>query len=183
MRRILNLLGITIALILLVLTSCSTEKKLQKAINKHGQKESVGYIVNKYPEYFTSFSTVDTVTIKDTVLIPTSELDTLFIIDEQDGTYVAENEALKLEVIKLNDKLKVKGTVKPKTITIEKEVPVIVNKPCPDSFLQKDTIQALTLKLSNNKVKLKNYLIIIIILIITNLIGWYLVYRKRQGIL
>ena len=145
--RILTVLGI---FALLALTSCNTEKRLARAINKHGQKESVTYVVKEYPEYFKDFIVKDTVEVvlRDTVTVEATTLDTLFIIDEQDGTYVAENDALKLEIVKLNNKLQAKVTGKPKEIIVEKkvEVPVEIDRPCPDTAIFYQDLQKMELK-------------------------------------
>ena len=178
MKQILIKLGSILTIILIILTSCSTEKKLQKAINKHGQKESIEYIVKKYPEYFNSFLVKDTVEVlyKDTVFIKESSLDTTFIAD-LDGTYVAENQSLKLEITKLNNKLKAKINVKPKEIIVEKEikVPVQIEKPCPDLDIFQKNIIELEYKLKNQHKVLIGFILFSILLLI--LLG-LIVYNK-----
>lgn len=167
-------LGIVfIILTLLGLTACSTEKKLQKAINKHGQKESVTYVVENYPEYFKSFIVKDTVEVMlhDTVTIEATTLDTLFIIDDQDGTYVAENDALKLQITKLNNKLKATVLGKPKEIIVEKEVkvPVEVDKPCPDmiTFYEDLNKTQVELKSKNNLIGILSVVSFIFLVLMT----------------
>ncbi len=86
---------------------------MQKSINKHGQKESVSYIINKYPEYFTDNSITDTIHVYHEIPIPGDTLISTFNCDSifnalKDGTEVVLNE---------NQNLKV-------TITIVKIVPI-----------------------------------------------------------
>lgn len=127
----------------ILILSCNTQKQLQRAINKNGQKESIEYIVKKYPEYFNNFAVKDTISalLKDTVFLKEVVMDTTFVV-ETDGTFVAENESLKLELTKLNNKLKAKVKGKPKEIIVEKEikVPVEIEKPCPDLQIFQDEI-------------------------------------------
>ena len=42
---------------LFALSSCSSQKRLQRRIERHGIKESIGFITRKYPEYFKSKDT------------------------------------------------------------------------------------------------------------------------------
>jgi len=180
--RILTVLGI---FALLALTSCNTEKKLAKAINKHGQKESVTYVVEKYPEYFKDFIVRDTVEVmlRDTITIEATTLDTLFIIDDQDGTYVAENEALKLQIQMLNGKLKAKVTGKPKEIIVEKlvEVPVEVDKPCPDTEIFYQDLSKMQLKHKTIQNVLAFSILFNVLLLAILAYAAYL-HSKRQGI-
>jgi hypothetical protein len=142
--KILNIL-----ILLIALTSCNTEKKLAKAINKHGQKESVTYVVKEYPEYFKDFIVRDTVqvTVRDTIKIEKTVLDTTFTMVE-DGTLVSENEHLKFELTKLGNKYKAVLTGKPKEIIKEKivNVPVEVDRPCPDTEIFYQDVQKMELK-------------------------------------
>lgn len=178
MKEILIKLSSVIILGLIILTSCSTEKKLQKAINKYGQKESVEYIVKKYPEYFNNYLVKDTVDviIHDTIITQEIKLDTVFVFNE-DGTYTAENESLKLELTKLNNKLKAKVNVKPKEIIIEKkvEVPIQVEKPCPDLELFKSSVIALNYKIKSQKKIITGFVLFNIFLLI--LLG-FIFYNK-----
>jgi hypothetical protein len=182
MKQILIKLGSILTLVLIILTSCSTEKKLQKAINKHGQKESVEYVVKKYPEYFNNFLVKDTVEVllKDTVIVEETFLDTIFVADV-DGTYVAENESLKLQITKLNNKLKAKVNVKPKEIIVEKEikVPVQIEKPCPDLQIFQNNITELNYKIKSQKKVINGSILFNIFLLLLVAFMLYNRYTKK----
>jgi hypothetical protein len=179
--RILTVLGI---FALLALTSCNTEKKLAKAINKHGQKESVTYVVEKYPEYFKDFIVRDTVqvTVRDTIKIEKTVLDTTFTMAE-DGTLVAENEHLKFELTKLGDKYKAVLTGKPKEIIKEKivNVPVEVDKPCPDTEIFYQDLSKMQLKHKTIQNVLAFSILFNVLLLAILAYAAYL-HSKRQGI-
>jgi predicted small secreted protein len=113
-----------------MLISCNTEKGLQKAINKNGQKESVAYVVAKYPEYF--INTTKTDTIRDTIRIeiPSIQFDTIVKFD---STFFYENADLKISLQKLaNGKIKVITKIKDRVIEKPIETIVKVSVPCPD---------------------------------------------------
>jgi hypothetical protein len=116
-----------IILFALLLSSCSTEKKLSRAINKHGQKESVAFIVKTYPEYFKYEAQI----VHDTVpvIITESKVDTTFI--ELRDTITIQNEKIKVVLQKTDQGWNLSGSVKADTIF----VPVQVECPpltCPD---------------------------------------------------
>lgn len=129
-----------IALVAFALSSCNTQKSLQRAINKHGQKESIAYVVKKYPEYFKSTIIRDTIHDTIEVVVPEYKYETVI---EFDSASVIENEKLKIEITRLkNGKISVKAKCKtdtiyyPNTKIVEVECP-----PCPDAdklTLQKD---------------------------------------------
>ena len=129
MKKLINYL----LLIVLFITSCNSEKRLQRAINKHGQKESATYFVSYYPEYFKVESSIvdTTIIIHDTILVKGGiSIDTIFI-SPKDGTDVAfENEFLKMEILNLNGKLQLKGKCKDRIITKIDTISIIV--PCPE---------------------------------------------------
>lgn len=120
---------ITMLLLIGSLIACNSEKKLQKAINKHGQKESISYIVGKYPEYFTNTAIIDTVFKVDTVYIPAKDgvitdpvivHDTIYVKTKDFSAAINKNTG--------------KGIYKiPKdTLFIHDTTVVKVNVPCPD---------------------------------------------------
>lgn len=127
MKKILILLILATTLI-----SCNTQKGLQRAINKHGQKESIAYVVKKYPEYFKTTIVRDTIHDTIPVTVPEYKYETVI---EFDSASVIENEKLKIEITRLkNGKLSVKAKCKtdtiyyPNTKIVEVECP-----PCPDA--------------------------------------------------
>lgn len=158
-----------IILLSLLIISCSSEKKLHRAIQKHGIKESVGYVVTKYPEYFKQESVTihDTLIKRDTIIIEPkifdfkSELDSL-------NMFKFENEKLKLSINKNTGKGKI--TIKYDTIfrvdTLYRDIkcPEII---CPDID-----------KLNSHKSN-KNYHYLLIILVIIALF-LFLIYNNKN---
>lgn len=126
-----NLLKLTITIVIaILLTSCNTQKQLQKAINKNGQRESVGYIIAKYPEYFQERQFHDT--IRDTIKVVVEKYvyDTIIQLD---STSIIENENLKITITRLgNGKISVRTIVKEKVVQVPYEKVVTVSAPCPD---------------------------------------------------
>ena len=61
-----------LVVLIAILTSCSSQKKLQRRIEKHGIKESVSFVVLHYNEYFRADSVIltDTITVFDTLEVP-----------------------------------------------------------------------------------------------------------------
>jgi predicted small secreted protein len=121
---------ITTILIAILLSSCNTQKALQKAINKNGQRESVAYVVAKYPEYF--INTEKTDTIRDTIKVVVEKI-THDTIIKLDSTFFFENKDLKLILVRLsNGKIKVRAEIKEKVILKPYEKVVKLYIPCPD---------------------------------------------------
>ena len=118
---------------LFVFSSCSSEKKLQRRVERHGIKESIGFVLNKYPEYFKSKDTTlhDTLIMFDSVIVPT--IDTTVILSDSSNFYHYNSDSLTILINKLTGRLELK--IKPRviylhdTITIETKCPQII---CPD---------------------------------------------------
>ena len=121
------------------LSSCSSQKRLQRKIERHGIKESVGFVVNKYPEYFKSKDTVihDTIIMLDSVMIPT--IDTAIVLSDSSNFYHYKSDSLSILINKLTGRLELK--IKPRviylhdTIITETKCPIII---CPDCEDLKD---------------------------------------------
>lgn len=138
--------GITTAIILglvlmafLALTSCSSEKKLQRRVERHGIKESIGFVINKYPEYFKSKDTIihDTIIKHDTIAPP--QLDTTLILSDSSNFYHYRSDSLNILIDKLTGRLKL--NYKPRVIYLHDTVTVSVKCPqiiCPDCDDLKD---------------------------------------------
>jgi hypothetical protein len=118
-------------LVAVLLSSCSTQKKLKRSIERHGIKESIGFVVSNYPEYFRAESVTvhDTIEIHDTIIKEAFTIDTVIVTD----TFRFENERLKIELNRVTGTFR--ATVKHDTIFVNKTVPIAVKCPeliCPD---------------------------------------------------
>jgi hypothetical protein len=132
------ILGI-ITILFLTLTSCTSQKRLQRRIERHGIKESVGFVIQKYPEYFKGKDTVihDTTIIEKVVEVPT--IDTTVILSDSSDFYHYKSDSLSLLIDKLTGSVKIK--IKQKRIYIHDTVSVAVPCPkiiCPDCDDLKD---------------------------------------------
>jgi uncharacterized protein YceK len=108
-------------LLTIALSGCSSKRKLQRAINKHGQKESIAYIFDKYPEYFKQ----DSIIIHDTIkyVVKESFVDTFFTF--LSDTVIIENNRVITKLIKSDIGYSLSSTCKEDTVYI----PIAV--PCP----------------------------------------------------
>jgi len=135
-KRVLIVIGILLSLV--ILNACNATKQFKKAVNKYGQKEAANYMVVNYPEYFYKESVKDTIFINKDIIVPSDSISTGFTncdslfksLTDGTTTILEQNDRLKLEVYKLNNKLKFKSVVKPDTIhvtdTIKVEIPVVL---------------------------------------------------------
>ncbi len=113
---------------IVLLASCSSEKKLQRRIERHGIKESIGFVVGKYPEYFKSKDTTihDTTIIERLVEVPT--IDTTVILSDSSNFYHYMSDSLSLLVNKLTGSVKIK--IKQRRVYIHDTITISV--PCPE---------------------------------------------------
>jgi hypothetical protein len=89
------------------------------------------YTKNAAIKKFCVPSTLDTIiTIHDSVQVPISQVDTVFIQQHSD-TVVVENDSVRVEYIRYRDTVYLRGIAKAKTVYITKEIPVRVTSPCP----------------------------------------------------
>ena len=93
-------------ILVLVLTSCSPQTRLNRLLNRH-------------PELMKPL----TVTIKDTIYIDSIKVDTM-VITKPNDTILLEKERLRVRVIRSLDTLRIEGECKSDTIYYEKEVTV-----------------------------------------------------------
>ena len=113
--------------------SCSSEKKLQRRIERHGIKESIGFVTAKYPEYFKSKDTIihDTIIKFDSIIVPT--IDTTVILSDSSDFYNYRSDSLTLLINKLTGHARIK--IKQRTIYLHDTITVAVQCPeiiCPD---------------------------------------------------
>jgi hypothetical protein len=128
-----------IAILFFALSSCSSEKRLQRRVERHGIKESIGFVVAKYPEYFKSKDTIihDTIIKFDTITPP--QLDTVLVLSDSINFYHYRSDSLTILIDKLTGRLKM--NYKPRTIYLHDTVTVAVECPqiiCPDCDDLKD---------------------------------------------
>lgn len=113
----------------LALTSCvSSQKKLQRRIEKHGIKESISFVANKYPEYFESKDTVihDTIIKVDSIIVP--DIDTTVILSDSSNFYHYRSDSLTLVINKLTGRAKIHF----KTKTVYFHDTTFIEVPCPE---------------------------------------------------
>jgi hypothetical protein len=128
-----------ISILVFVISSCSSEKRLQRRVERHGIKESIGFVISKYPEYFKSKDTIihDTI-IKHDTIVPV-QLDTMLILSDSSNFYHYRSDSLNIIIDKLTGRLKL--NYKPRiiylhdTIKVETKCPQII---CPDCEDLKD---------------------------------------------
>ena len=93
--------------VLLLLVSCSPQKRLHRLIAKH-------------PE----LTRIDTIKIQDSVFVPGTNVDTVFRPSLLHDTVTITQEKLQIKLIEKNDTIYLNANVKPDTIIITKEIPV-----------------------------------------------------------
>lgn len=128
-----------IAIVFFALTSCSSEKRLQRRVERHGIKESIGFVIAKYPEYFKTKDTIihDTTIIERRVEVPI--IDTTVILSDSSDFYHYRSDSLTLLINKLTGRVKIK--IKQRRVYIRDTVTVAVECPqiiCPDCDDLKD---------------------------------------------
>jgi len=107
-----------ILITLISLTSCSPQARLQRLIAHH-------------PE----LTTVDSLHIKDTVIVPGLKLDTAFVFTTKTDSVILHKDKLQVVIKKVHDTLLVEAAIKPDTIYINKEIAVSKIKIIKQSFL------------------------------------------------
>jgi hypothetical protein len=128
---------IIMTVLAVALSSCvSSQKKLQRRIEKHGIKESISFVVLKYPEYFRDTASIihDTIVEHDTVPVP--DLDTAIILGSALDYMIYKSDSLTAELNKATGELKIKYIRKPvyihDTLYTKTECPEVKCPDCPD---------------------------------------------------
>lgn len=151
--------------------ACSPTKKLETAVKRVGVRESINYLTEKYPEYFS-------VKYQDVIVYKT---DTVFI-QPKDGTIVS---TIIHDTIYFKDKnvdIKVnkntgKGHYKLPADTVFKHdtIRVPVKVKCPETFIYTDKIKSLELK--HLKYKNKTTWTIVILSFLLSLAIVYFIFK------
>jgi len=93
--------------LILLLFSCSPQSRLQRLVSRH-------------PE----LRLPDTLIVRDTLISPSVQADTLLHIEQLYDTAILEKERLQVKLIRKLDTLYLNGTCLPDTIIVEKKIPV-----------------------------------------------------------
>ena len=104
-----------LAVILILLVSCSPEKRLSRLVKHH-------------PE----LKVTDTLIIRDTVSLALIQADTVLHIDSLFDTVTISKDRLEVSILRLHDTLYVQGKCKADTIFFEKKIPfekIVIVKP------------------------------------------------------
>ncbi len=91
--------------VLLLLASCSPQKRLHR-------------LLTKYPE----LTQVDTLIIQDTIITSGVNVDTVFHSSVLKDTLIITKENLQIKLIEINDTIYLDAVVEPDTVIIEKKV-------------------------------------------------------------
>lgn len=139
MKKIILFIALGAVVIFLMSSCASSQKRLQRKIERHGIKESVGFVIAKYPEYFKSKDTIihDTLTIIKEVTPPT--IDTTLVLSDSSNFWIHNSDSLSIIIDKLTGRLKL--NIKPRTIYLHDTITVATECPqiiCPDCEDLKD---------------------------------------------
>ncbi len=102
-----RLFYLLIILTILLLFSCSPQRRLHRLITKH-------------PE----LTQMDTIVFTDTTIIPEIRIDTVIHHSALRDTVIITKDKLKLQLIEINDTIYIEAYHEPDTIIIIKEIPV-----------------------------------------------------------
>ena len=103
----LNQMKNTILIIfsILLLASCSPQRRIHRLVSKH-------------PE----LSRVDTIKIQDTVIVPGPKIDTAFHASVLKDTLIITKEKLQIRLLKIKDTIYLDAEVEPDTVILTKEI-------------------------------------------------------------
>ena len=90
---------------ILLLASCSPQRRLHRLVTKH-------------PE----LSRVDTIKIQDTVIVPGPKIDTVFHSSVLKDTLIITKEKLQIRLLEINDTIYLDAEVEPDTVILTKEI-------------------------------------------------------------
>jgi len=124
----------TVISISILFCSCNSQKRLKRAIEKNGIKESVSFTVLQYPEYFKRVS--DTVTIPvivhDTIRIESDTINANLI--DSNGVLSFSDSLVSVRVDKVTNKVRVvlkeREVIRIDTVTVSAPCPELI---CPDT--------------------------------------------------
>jgi hypothetical protein len=117
--QVVRVCGIsTLLILLMILSSCSPQARLQRLIAHH-------------PE----LSAIDSIHIKDTVIIPGMKLDTSFVFSTKVDSFVLQKDKIHLVLKKVHDTLVIHAALEKDTVYISKVIPVSKIKVVRESFL------------------------------------------------
>jgi hypothetical protein len=108
----------TLLILLMILSSCSPQARLQRLLAHH-------------PE----LSTTDSIHFKDTVILPVMKFDTSFVFSTKVDSVVLQKDKINLVLKKVHDTLVVHAAVEKDTVYISRVVPVSKIKVVKASFL------------------------------------------------
>lgn len=142
-RNFLDL--IIIGALAAMLFSCSTQKRLQRAIEKNGIKESISFTVLKYPEYFRRDSIIlhDTITRTDSVLIP--EMSFSAPLRDSLEFMIHESDSLRIVIDTRSNTASVR--IESRFVYVHDTIPIAIPCPpidCPDTESLSDNIKSKT---------------------------------------
>ena len=156
-----NLVAINVLMALLFLSSCDTEKRIAKKVNKFGAENVLGWLQKNRKDLFI----VQRDTVRDTVIITAIKKDTVVRwsnIPVYD-TITITKDRLKVKVIKLpGDTVRIEGECAGDT--------VYINKPCPPVMVPKEDYS----KYGGKKL----FIILPLIILLILALAWYLDRKK-----
>ena len=125
---------IILVLAILLLGSCSPQRRLNRLIRNHQE-----------------LSQLDTITITDTTILPEIRIDTVVHHSTLKDTLIITKEKLKLQLIEINDTIYIEAYHEPDTVVFTKEIPV-------ERIIYKETES----KLKTALLKFKYYLLFVV---------------------
>ena len=133
----------TVISISILFCSCNSQKRLKRAIEKNGIKESISFTVLQYLEYFKSVhdTVTETVTVHDTIRIESDTI-TANLIDSN-GVLSFSDSLVSVKVDKVTNKVRVvvkeRYLYRTDTVSVSLPCPELI---CPDTESLKSNIKS-----------------------------------------